>query len=264
MWRKLSLRDSGTVTSYDNNSTHLCHMDQAKPSIATHQKQQQKRKRQQLRGMPRPSSSTPCSCLLLPVTLLLRPRQLRLGIVYVFVSASLPAAVAVPVPVSVAALPLAACLCLPPSAAKCDIFARLISDRTCHSSTSRCVFRFLQHIPRQKGFAFVSAWDIAHKTICWSLPPFLNIFFCFFSPPSSFLWLYPALFMALWLLFWPSSSLWLAVNWNVCRYAKCFAPFYGWVYKNANGAYTYSPEFTTYCQLVRLYDSIANEILGLN
>lgn len=38
--------------------------------------------------------------------------------------------------------------------------------------------------------------------------------------------------------------------------------FYGWVYKNANGAY--SPEFTTYCQLVRLYDSIANEILGLN
>lgn len=95
--------------------------------------------------------------LLLPVTLLLRPRQLRLGIVYVFVSASLPAAVAVPVPVSVAALPLAACLCLPPSAAKCDIFARLISDRTCHSSTSRCVFRFLQHIPRQKGFAFVSA-----------------------------------------------------------------------------------------------------------
>lgn len=40
--------------------------------------------------------------------------------------------------------------------------------------------------------------------------------------------------------------------------------FYGWVYKNANGAYTYSLEFTTYCQLVRLYDSIANEILGLN
>lgn len=157
IWRKLSLRDSGTVTSYDNNSTHLCHMDQAKPSIATHQQQQQKRKRQQLRGMPRPSPSTPCSCLLLPVTLLLRPRQLRLGIVYVFVSASLPAAVAVPVPVSVAALPLAACLCLPPSAAKCDIFARLISDRTCHSSSRCCVFRFLQHIPRQKGFAFVSA-----------------------------------------------------------------------------------------------------------
>lgn len=148
------------MTSYDNNSTHLCHMDQAKPSIATHQQQQQKRKRQQLRGMPRPLLFPPLpalACLLLPVTLLLRPRQLRLGIVYVFVSASLPAAVAVPVPVSVAALPLAACLCLPPSAAKCDIFAKLISDRTCHSSSRCCVFRFLQHIPRQKGFAFVSA-----------------------------------------------------------------------------------------------------------
>lgn len=118
IWCKLSLRDSGTVTSYDNNSTHLCHMDQAKPSIATHQQQQQKRKRQQLRGMPRLAPRFPpaLACLLLPVTLLLRPRQLRLGIVYVFVSASLPAAVAVPVPVSVAALPLAACLCLPLSA----------------------------------------------------------------------------------------------------------------------------------------------------
>lgn len=40
IWRKLSLRDSGTVTSYDNNSTHLCHMDQAKPP--PHQQQQQK------------------------------------------------------------------------------------------------------------------------------------------------------------------------------------------------------------------------------
>lgn len=38
IWRKLSLRDSGTVTSYDNNSTHLCHMDQAKPPTSSNNK----------------------------------------------------------------------------------------------------------------------------------------------------------------------------------------------------------------------------------
>lgn len=144
------------MTSYDNNSTHLCYMDQAKPPTSNNNNK--KRKRQQLRGMPSPLFSSPppaLACLVLPVTLLLRPRQLRLGIVYVFVSASLPAAVTLPVAVSVAALPLAA-LCLPRSAVKWDIFARLISGRTCGSS-SRCVFRFQQHILRQKVSLFVSA-----------------------------------------------------------------------------------------------------------